>query len=76
MGRASALHHAKIKSIPSVCICVVLDIDLCYKKYLYKAQHGEKFTHLIRKHIASDLVGNNLRIICEDVVQNRAVILS
>lgn len=30
----------------------------------------------MRKHIASDLVGNNVGIICEDVVQNRAVILS
>lgn len=33
-------------------------------------------TYLMRKHIACDLVGNNMRVICEDIVQNRAVILS
>lgn len=39
-------------------------------------QQEHEFTDLIRKHIPGDLVGNNVRIICEDVVQNRAVILS
>lgn len=35
-----------------------------------------KLTHLIGKYVASNLVGNNVGIICEDAVQNRAVILS
>lgn len=35
-----------------------------------------KLTHLIGKHVACNLVGNNVGIICEDAVQNRAVILS
>lgn len=35
-----------------------------------------EFTYLIRKHVAGDLVGNDVRIVGEDVVQNRAVILS
>jgi len=39
-------------------------------------QQVSEFTNLIRKHISGDLVGNNVRIVSEDVVQNRAVILS
>lgn len=35
-----------------------------------------EFTYLIRKHIAGDLVGNDVRIVGEDIVQNGAVILS
>lgn len=46
-------------------------------KFGYEDQCREsvQFTHLMRKNVAGDLVGNNVRIICEDVVQNRAVIL-
>lgn len=35
-----------------------------------------KVTNLVGKHISSDLDGNNVGVICEDVVQNGAVILS
>lgn len=34
------------------------------------------FTHLVRKHIAGDLVGDNMRVVGEDTVQYGAVILS
>lgn len=61
--------------INTICVCVwaILDIDLCQKIVFERMC---KFTYLIRKYIAGDLVDNNVRIICEDVVQNRAVIFS
>lgn len=34
------------------------------------------FPHLIGKHIASDLVGDDMRVVGKDAVQNGAVILS
>lgn len=34
------------------------------------------FTHLVGKHVAADLVGNNMRVVGEDAVQDGAVILS
>lgn len=43
---------------------------------MYDDQCRKSVTHLIRKHVAGDLVGNNVRVICKDVVQNRAMILS
>lgn len=32
------------------------------------------FTHLIGKHIARDLIGNNVGVVGEDIVENGAVI--
>lgn len=45
------------------------------KLFVREAQCGSS-PHLMRKHIPSDLVGNDVRVICEDVVQDGAVILS
>lgn len=58
--------------------CVILDIDLFHKSICVRINAGTvcEFTHLMRKHVACDLVGNNVRIVCEDIVHNGAVILS
>lgn len=68
------------KSITSVCVCVygiILDIDLSYKSISVRINAGKvcELTNLVRKHVAGDLVGNDVRIICEDVVEDGAVIL-
>lgn len=34
------------------------------------------FTHLVGKHVAADFVGDNVRVVGEDAVQDGAVILS
>lgn len=34
------------------------------------------FTHLIRKHVAGNLVGDDMGVVGEDVVQDGAVMLS
>lgn len=34
------------------------------------------FTHLVGKHVAADLVGDNMRVVGEDAVQDGAVVLS
>lgn len=63
VGRASALHRTEVNNI-FLCVCV-------WDVFLWRI-----VTNLVRKHIAGDFVGNDVRIIREDVVQNWAVIFS